>query len=69
MGLCKKKASMAENDYKCLYKYLLWDACSVYVCMYKREGDLGVHSPPQGLSGQKCRTYFHFHYFTLISND
>lgn len=49
MGLCKKKASMAENDYKYLYKYLLWDACSVYVCMYKREGDLGVHSPPQGL--------------------
>ena len=48
VGLCKKKASMAESDYKSLYN-LSWDACPVYVCTYEREGDLGAHSPPRGL--------------------
>ena len=27
VGLGKKKASMAESDYKYLYKDLSWDAC------------------------------------------
>jgi len=49
VGLGKKKASMAESDYKYLYKDLSWDACPVYVCTYEREGDLGVPSPPRGL--------------------
>lgn len=48
VGLCKKKVSMSVSDNK--YKYLLWDAFPVYVCMYKREGDPGGSQPSPGSS-------------------